>query len=133
MATPTHFLLRRRTFAFRSSSRHRVGCNRWRLHWGPCRRVKSFDQCAMFYRDLIFIYVPFSLLSFVLSIFVYNLCYVIFFSVCLSIYYIHSEKYFCSMHTRHVHLCTHVEILRPIPGSVWDIGSRGQSVVMLGL
>ena len=31
------------------------------------------------YRDFFFIYVPFSLLSFVLSIFVYNLCYIVVF------------------------------------------------------
>ena len=45
-------------------------------------------QCS--YHDFLFIYFPFSLLYFMLSIFVHNLCYVVVFGVGLSIDYIHS-------------------------------------------
>jgi len=72
-----------------SPSCRRVGCDSWRLHWGLVRELGHSISVQCFCCDF-FIYVPFSLLSFGLSIFVYNLCYVVGFSVCLSIDYIHS-------------------------------------------
>ena len=57
---------------------------------GTVRELGHSVSVQCFYHDLFLIYVPFSLLSFVLSIFVYNLCYVVMFGVCLFIDYIHS-------------------------------------------
>ena len=94
MATPLVFSLGDKRFGLSilafSYHRQRVGCDSWRLHWGLVRKLGHSISVQCFYRDFFFIYVPFSLLSFVLSIFVYNLCYVVVFGVCLSIYYIHS-------------------------------------------
>ena len=77
LTTPTRFLFKKTPLLFPSPSRRRIGCDRWRLHWGLVRELSHS------------ISVWFSLLYFVLSIFVYNLCYVIVFGVCLSIYYIY--------------------------------------------
>ena len=56
---------------------------------GIVRELGHSISVQYFYHDF-FIYFPFSRLSFVLSIFVYNLWYVVVFGVCLSIDYIHS-------------------------------------------
>ena len=50
---------------------------------GTARELAHSVSVQCFYHDF-FIYFPFSLLSFVLSIFVYNLCYVVVFGVCFS-------------------------------------------------
>ena len=89
VATPTRFLFRRRTFALHPHAHCRVGCDRWRLHWGlVIELIHSID--VQFYHDFFVMYVPFSLLSFVLFIFMYNFSMLLSFDVCLSIYYIRS-------------------------------------------
>ena len=73
------------------SNPHRgVGCDSWRLHWGRVRELGHLVSVQCFYHDFFFTCFPFSLLSLVLSIFVYNLCCIVVFGVCLSINYIHS-------------------------------------------
>ena len=69
-----------------SLAHKRVGCDSWQLHWRLVRELGHSITVQCFYRDFFFIYVPFSLLFFVLSIFVYNLCYDVVFGVSLSIY-----------------------------------------------
>ena len=90
VATPRVFFMKRCTFVFRLALPPK---GRLRQLTTPLRTIKELGhslsmQC--FYHDFSFIYDLFPLLSFVLSIFVYNLCYVVVFGVCLSIDYIHS-------------------------------------------
>ena len=85
---PRIFLLEDAPFAFCPLACHRVACDRWWLHWGLIREL-SHSISVQFNHDFFFIYVSFSLLSFVLFIFVYNLCYVIVFW-CVLIYLLHS-------------------------------------------
>jgi len=91
VVTPARFLHEKtHLWLFASPSLRRVGCDSWRLHWGPVRELGHSVSVQCFYHDFFVIYFPFSLLSFVLSIFVCNLCYVVVFGVCLSIDYIQS-------------------------------------------
>jgi len=95
----------------------RAGRNSWQLHWGLVRELGRSVSVQCCYHDFFFIYVLFPLLFVMLSMFVHNICYVIVFGVCLSIDYIHSQKYFFYAHmasTPH----THIEILGPTPGSM---------------
>jgi len=90
---------------------------------GTCWRVKSFDQCAIFYRDFFVIYVPFSLsfCPYLYITFAMLLCLV---CVFLSITFVVRNIFSLCTHGTYT-FGTHVEMLGPIPGCVWAIGSGG--------
>ena len=101
VATPTHFLFGRRTFYFLlSHPRRRVGCDRWRLHWGlviglsHSVSVQYFIVTSSLFMFPFLFYLSFCLYLYI--IFAMLLCLV---CVCLSIIFIVRNIFV---------LCTHV-------------------------